>query len=132
MHAQPLAVLTGGEDRRLARESREPVGGVVRSGERVAKVRVQVVEERDAREECCVVRAQVRDQQVEEPVMDLAHACRHRVDQRGRVGATCDGRQRELKAERPALGLLVQARRDVRVDALPEALARERERLFQS
>ena len=41
-----------------------------------------------------IVRPQVRDQQVDEPVVDLADAGCHRVDQRGRVGAARDRGQR--------------------------------------
>jgi hypothetical protein len=131
VHAQPFAALARGEDRRLAREPREALGGVVRSRERVAELRMQVIDERDARQERGVVGPQVRDQEIHEAAVHLALARRHRLDQRGRVGAARDRRQRQLQTQRPALGLLVQARRGVRVDALPEALARERQRLLE-
>ena len=71
----------------------------------------------DARQERHVGRVEVGQQQVDELVAQGAALRRHRRDLGLRVAARGHHRQRELQAQRPALGQLVQACRGVAVDA---------------
>ena len=108
--------------RRRRRRRRRPRH---RSGCSMSRIEMRV-EERD------VGRIEVGQQQVDELVVQRRRRCAaDRRDLRLRVAAGRHHRQRELQAERPALGQLVQARGRVAVDARAEAAAHQLDRLVE-
>ena len=131
VHAQPVARLAGHEDRRVAREAGEPRGRIGIGHDRAAQRRVQVVEDRDPREEGAVGRIEIGQQQVHDMVAQRAAVHRHRRDFGLRIAAGRHHRERELQAERPAFGQLVQARDRIAVDARAEARLDQLHRLVQ-
>ena len=78
-----------------------------------------------------VGRIQIGQQQVDELVAQRAALRRHHRDLGLRVAAGGHHRQRELQAQRPALGQFVQARGGVAVDAGAEARAHQLDRLVE-
>ena len=78
VHAQPFARLADDEHRRVARQTDEPLGGIVGVHQRPAQIGMQVVEDGDASQEREVGRVEVGQQQ--------AHR-RPRSESPGAVGA---------------------------------------------
>ena len=129
VHAQPLAAFPGDQDRRLARETGESLRCVGEAGQRAAQVRMHVVEQSDAGEEGGVVRIEVGQQHADEVVVQVAGPGRDGVHGAARIAAARNRGHRELQAERPAFGQLVQPCSRVGVDAGAEARAHQRDRL---
>ena len=111
------------EHRRIARQAGQPLGRVARAGTAAAQVGMQVVEDRDAGQEGEVGRIEVGQQQAHEMLAQRAAGRGHRRHVGARIAAAGHHRQRELQAQRPALGQLMQAGGGVVVDACTEAVA---------
>ncbi len=132
VQAQPFAALGADQHRRIAGHARQALGCVVRRHQRTAQVGMQVVEDGDAGEEGDVGRIQVGQQQRDEVLAQHMALCRRRRRGDTHVAGAADGRQRELQAQGPAFGQLVQARGVVVVDAVAEVLVHDFERLFEA
>jgi hypothetical protein len=125
MHARPVAVLVCGQQGSVSAQARETLCSAVRPCDRTAQLRLQVVHDRDLRQEIDVRRIQVGEQQADELLAQRTAARRHGCERGADIGAGGDDRQCELQAEWPAFGQFVQARSHVLVDARTEAAAYE-------
>ena len=92
------------------------------------KTQSRQVEDGDAGEEPGIVGIQVGQQQSDQPVVQCAALDRERGDLGVWVVARSDDRQRELQAQRPAFGQLVQPGGVVVVQPLAETLAHQLKR----
>ena len=127
VHVQPLAVLAGDEDRRVARQAGQTLVGVGGADDDAAQVRVQRVEHRNAQQDVEVGGGQPADGERDDTAAQVV------VGRRGHGHRRTLGRcaQRQLHAERPALAHLVQPCRRIGVEARTEPLARQRQRLVE-
>ncbi|EDT42252.1 hypothetical protein BamMEX5DRAFT_1941 [Burkholderia ambifaria MEX-5] len=131
MQPAPVGVIRRDEQRRIAREPCEPVGRSRVVEQRGAQRRMQAVGDARARQERGVVGAQVREQQLDEPVAGAVHARGERVDGLPRIGRARHRGHRELQPERPAVDTLEQPRARIGVDPLREARTDQRDRLVE-
>jgi hypothetical protein len=76
VHAQPLAVFHRDEDRSVADDAGEALGGVAAVDEDAAQCGMEIVDERDARQQIEIVRRQVREQHADELLAQAAAASR--------------------------------------------------------
>jgi hypothetical protein len=131
VHAQPVTGFADREHRGVARQPGQPLARRSPRYQPLAQVGMQVVEDRDARQEGHVGRVEVGQQQFDERIAQRSDMRRQQRHRGVRVAARAHGRQRELQPERPAFGQLVQSGRGVAVDAVAEARARQLERLVE-
>ena len=131
VHAHPLAASAAAKTgvsraRRASRSaaSARPVDGP-------AQVGVQVIEDGDARQECEIDRIEIGQQHRCELLAQHAAACAASAATSARGSSPRHHRQRELQAERPALGEFVQAGGGVDVDRGTEAAPHQGDRLVE-
>ena len=131
VHAQPFAAFRGDEDRRVPRQPQQSLAGVGGLQQRVTQAGMQVVEDRDARQEGQVAGIEVGQQQADEMLAErVAAGTGHGSRPRG-FAAAAQGRQRQLQPQRPAFGQVVQAGRGIGVEALAQALVHQLQGLVE-
>ena len=129
---EPLRPLVGHHDRRFAHQQVQLRFRIHATGDCFEELGVEVVQDGDAHQVRGDVRRQPRQQRFDEVFLQRAVPRGQVADRDGRIGLALDRRDRQLQAERPALGDLVQSCALVQAQAWTQAPLLDLDRFFQA